>query len=111
MLDIKVIRQDPERVKAACKSRNKDMDAVVDEILKIDAESRTLRTEAEALKAEQNKASKQIPMIKKQGGDNACIILKGAYFYVSCVKKRRHHGRFRYFQDRLSWSVGRCHHA
>ena len=69
MLDIKVIRQDPERVKAACKSRNKDMDAVVDEILKIDAESRTLRTEAEALKAEQNKASKQIPMIKKQGGD------------------------------------------
>jgi len=76
MLDIKVIRQDPERVKAACKSRNKDMDAVVDEILKIDAESRALRTEAEALKAEQNKASKQIPMIKKQGGDVSEVMAK-----------------------------------
>ena len=33
MLDIKVIRQDPERVKAAMKSRNRDMDNEIDEIL------------------------------------------------------------------------------
>jgi hypothetical protein len=35
MLDIKVIRQDPERVKAAMKSRNKDMDKEIDEILEM----------------------------------------------------------------------------
>lgn len=74
MLDMKVIRQDPDRVKAACKSRNKDMDAVVDEILAIDAENRTIKTEVEALKAEQNKASKQIPAIKKAGGDVSAIM-------------------------------------
>ena len=37
MLDIKVIRQDPERVKAAMKSRNKDMDKEIDEILETQA--------------------------------------------------------------------------
>ena len=32
MLDIRLIREDPDRVKRAMKTRNKDMDAVVDEI-------------------------------------------------------------------------------
>ncbi len=74
MLDMKVIRQDPDRVKAACRSRNKDMDATVDEILKIDAENRAIKTEVEALKAEQNKASKQIPVLKKNGGDVSAVM-------------------------------------
>ncbi len=69
MLDIKLIRENPEKVKAAMKTRNKDMDAVVDEILEIDAEVRALTQKADALKAEQNAASKKIPQIKKEGGD------------------------------------------
>ena len=36
MLDIKLIRENPQKVKEAMKTRNKDMDAVVDEILDID---------------------------------------------------------------------------
>ena len=36
MLDIKVIRENPQRVKDAMKTRNKDMDALVDEVLAID---------------------------------------------------------------------------
>lgn len=69
MLDMKVIRQDPDKVKAACRSRNKDLDAVVDEILAIDTERRNITAEAESLKAQQNQASRQIPAIKKAGGD------------------------------------------
>ena len=69
MLDIKLIRENPEKVKAAMKTRNKDMDAVVDEILEIDAQVRALTQKADALKAEQNAASKKIPQIKKEGGD------------------------------------------
>ena len=42
MLDIKLIRENPEKVKQAMKSRNKDMDAVVDEILEIDKQRRAL---------------------------------------------------------------------
>ncbi len=69
MLDIKVIRENPEKVKSAMKSRNKDMDALVDEVLAIDAERRELMTKTDALKQEQNEASKKIPQIKKEGGD------------------------------------------
>ncbi len=69
MLDIKVIRENPEKVKAAMKTRNKDMDALVDEVLSIDAERRELMTKTDALKQEQNEASKKIPQIKKEGGD------------------------------------------
>lgn len=69
MLDIKVIRENPEKVKAAMKSRNKDMDAQVDRVLEIDAARRELMGKADALKAEQNAASKEFPRIKKEGGD------------------------------------------
>lgn len=74
MLDIKVIRENPEKVKAAMKSRNKDMDAQVDRVLEIDAARRELMGKADALKAEQNAASKEIPKIKKEGGDISAIM-------------------------------------
>lgn len=74
MLDIKVVRTEPDRVKAAMRSRNKDMDAEVDRVLAIDAQRRELSSQADALKAHQNQASKQIPQIKKEGGDVAPIM-------------------------------------
>lgn len=76
MLDIKLIRENPEKVKAAMKTRNKDMDAVVDEILEIDAQVRAITQKADALKAEQNAASKKIPQIKKEGGDISEIMAR-----------------------------------
>ena len=76
MLDIKLIRENPEKVKAAMKTRNKNMDALVDEILEIDAKRRELSSKRDALKAEQNAASKQIPAIKKAGGDISEIMAK-----------------------------------
>ena len=76
MLDIKLIRENPDKVKAAMKTRNKDMDAVVDEILAIDKQVRELTQKADALKAEQNAASKKIPQIKKEGGDISEIMTR-----------------------------------
>ena len=76
MLDIKLIRENPDMVKAAMKTRNKDMDALVDEILEIDAKRRELSAKRDALKAEQNSASKEIPAIKKAGGDISAIMAK-----------------------------------
>ena len=64
MLDIKLIRTEPDKVKAAMRKRNKDMDAQVDEILAIDERRRQLSSESDNLKAQQNKASKEIPRIK-----------------------------------------------
>ncbi len=76
MLDIRVIRENPERVKAAMKTRNKDMDALVDEVLAIDAERREITSKTDALKAEQNNASREIPRIKKEGGDISAIMAR-----------------------------------
>lgn len=76
MLDIKVIRENPERVKAAMKTRNKNMDALVDEVLAIDAERRVITSRTDALKAEQNNASREIPKIKKEGGDISAIMAR-----------------------------------
>ena len=76
MLDIRVIRENPERVKAAMKTRNKDMDALVDAVLAIDAERREISSKTDALKAEQNAASREIPRIKKEGGDISAIMAR-----------------------------------
>ena len=76
MLDIKVIRTNPEMVKEAMRKRNKDMDAQVDEIIAIDAQRRELSAQADAMKNEQNIASKKIPQIKKEGGDISEIMAK-----------------------------------
>ncbi|MGN0622095.1 MAG: serine--tRNA ligase [Porcipelethomonas sp.] len=67
MLDIKVIRENPEKVKAALKTRNADYDEYIDSILEIDEKRRKLSTETDNLKAEQNKVTKQIPIMKKNG--------------------------------------------
>lgn len=74
MLDIKLIRETPDEVKAKLKTRNADYDAVIDEILEIDIERRKISTSTDELKAQQNKVSKEIPAIKKQGGDVAEIM-------------------------------------
>lgn len=61
MLDIKIIREEPERVKAAMRTLN-DEDAVsrIDLILEMDERRRTLIQQVEDLRAEKNKASKII---------------------------------------------------
>jgi seryl-tRNA synthetase len=74
MLDIRFIRENPDTVKNACRRRNKDMDADVDEILAIDAERRKINTPGDEIKAEQNRASKQIPVLKKNGEDVSGIM-------------------------------------
>ncbi len=76
MLDIKVIRENPDMVKAAMKTRNKDMDACVDEVLAIDAQRREISSKTDALKNEQNTASREIPKIKKEGGDISAIMAR-----------------------------------
>lgn len=68
MLDIKRIRKNPdELVEAMRKRRNKGAD--VTELLALDEKRRVLLQEVEALKAERNTASAEIPRLKKEGVD------------------------------------------
>ena len=74
MLDIKRIKEDPEGVKAALRAKEVDCDQAVDKILALDEERRKLIADTEARKARQNKVSKEIPALKKQGKDVTPIL-------------------------------------
>lgn len=69
MLDIKVIRENPELVKKSVASRGKSMDQQIDQILEIDTRRRKLTASVESMKSEQNATSKKIPELKKSGQD------------------------------------------
>lgn len=74
MLDIKFIRENPAKIKEMLKGKGVDCDGYVDRILELDVSRRELLGKAEAAKAEQNKASKQIPMLKKEGKDASAVL-------------------------------------
>ncbi len=72
MLDLNLIRSNPDFVKDALKKREYDVDFT--ELLAWDARRRELILENENAKAESNKKSKEIPMRKKQGLDASDLL-------------------------------------
>ena len=78
MLDIKLIKENPEAVKAGLRAKEVNCDAVVDRILELDEERRRLIASTEERKARQNKVSKEIPALKKAGKDVAPIFAEMA---------------------------------
>lgn len=76
MLDIKVIRDDPQRVKTLLKYKEVDCDAAIDQILALDGKRRELIAATESAKAEQNRDSKKIPQMKKNGEDPAPVFAR-----------------------------------
>lgn len=69
MLDIKRIRADKDKVVEALKGRSGNFP--IDQVIKLDEERRAILTEVENKKAEQNKVSKSIPQLKKEGVDTS----------------------------------------
>ena len=67
MLDIRLIRTQPEVVKAALARRKMDID--VDKLLELDSQKREILYQVEQIKAKQNEVSKKIPAMKKAGED------------------------------------------
>ncbi|NLG78591.1 MAG: serine--tRNA ligase [Firmicutes bacterium] len=75
MLDIKLLRQNPETVRDALARRGED-DAVLDEVLAADEERRKLIYEVEQLKKRRNEVSDDIARMKKDGRDASAAILE-----------------------------------
>ena len=71
MLDLRMIREDTERVKAAIATTY--IEAPIDEIVALDARRRALLTEVEALKAELNRGSKEVGRAKDPEARQALI--------------------------------------
>ena len=80
MLDIKRIKENPEAVKAGLRAKEVDCDAVVDKILEMDIEIRSLKTSTETKTAQKNKLAKENGKLfgqkkgaEKQGKDTSEI--------------------------------------
>lgn len=65
MLDIKILRQNPEIIKDALKTRNNDLD--ITPAVELDKKRREILVDVERKKASQNEISKKIPQMKKNG--------------------------------------------
>ncbi len=76
MIDIKLIKENTQEVIDRLAKKGKDAKAEIEEILALDAKRREIIARSEALKAEKNAASKQIPMFKKQGKDTTEIFAR-----------------------------------
>jgi seryl-tRNA synthetase len=74
MLDIAVIREDPDRVKQALKDLNDEETILrIDAIIDLDERRRALLADVEAMRAERNKASKIIGQTRDQAERQAKI--------------------------------------
>jgi len=73
MLDLRLIRNDPELVRAGIRKRGQD-GAVLDELLTADQRRRGLLTQVEGLKAERNRVSEEIAKTKQATGDASGMI-------------------------------------
>ena len=68
MLDLKFVRENPDVVKQNIKNKFQDDKLpLVDEVIELDAQRRATQQEADALRAEKNKISKQIGALMAQG--------------------------------------------
>ncbi len=71
MLDIELLRKNPEFVKERLRLRREDYPRLVDEALRLDEERRSILRELEALRAERNSLSKEIGKRKSKGEQTA----------------------------------------
>ena len=68
MLDLKFVRENPDIVKQNIKNKFQDSKLpLVDEVIDLDAKSRATKAEADSLRANRNKLSKQIGALMGQG--------------------------------------------
>lgn len=67
MIDIKLIRKDPDLVRENIKKKFQfDKLPLVDEVISLDQQSRSLQTESDNLRSERNKASQQIGLLMRE---------------------------------------------
>ena len=77
MIDIKFLRENPEAVKENIKKKFQDSKLpLVDEVIELDAKSRLNKTEADTLRANRNKVSKEIGALMAQGKKDEAMAAK-----------------------------------
>jgi seryl-tRNA synthetase len=75
MIDIKLIRENPELVKENMRKKSQDT-KLVDEVLELDQKVRELMKSAQELRKERNDISREISLAKKSGKDSSSLLDK-----------------------------------
>ena len=86
MHDIKFIRENPAAFDAGLKKRG--LEPLSDGLLKVDHDARALQTAMQELQAKGNELAKQIPQVKKDGGDIAPIMEEGKRIKETIASKQ-----------------------
>lgn len=77
MIDIKFLRENPDAVKENIKKKFQDKKLeLVDKVIELDAESRAVKQQADELRSNRNKISKQIGALMAQGKKEEGMALK-----------------------------------
>ncbi|MFM8365376.1 MAG: serine--tRNA ligase, partial [Verrucomicrobiota bacterium] len=71
MLDIRLIRENPDLVKSRLAARSKDHIETIDAILAIDVDRRAAETRLQGLQSDRNRISKEIGKLRSQKQDSA----------------------------------------
>src|SRR5512145_2209656 len=73
MLDIKIIRENPDKIKKGLARKGIGAEAI-DEIIRFDGKRRLIIADVENLKSLRNKASQDVAKMKKEGKDASSTI-------------------------------------
>ncbi len=71
MLDVKMVRSDPDAVRTALERRGAGSASTLDEFLMLEERRRRILTDVESRRAERKRASDEIAVVRKAGGDAA----------------------------------------
>ena len=102
MIDLKLLRDDPEKIRAALKKRNSDID--LDRITEMDKKRRACMTDIQEQKSKRNTLSQEIAKLKQQG-DEPKRLMEQARVLAEEIKKKEEKQRDieRDFEDAVQW--------
>lgn len=102
MIDLKLLRDDPEKIRAALKKRNSDID--LDRIIEMDKKRRACMTDIQEQKSTRNNLSQEIAKLKQQG-DEPKKLMEQARVLAEEIKKKEEKQRDieRDFEEAVQW--------
>lgn len=74
MLDIKLLRSDPEGLRQAVLSRGERYTEALEATLVLEKETRAVQAELEPLRAKRNQSAEEVGRLKRQGGDVSGVL-------------------------------------
>ncbi len=74
MIDIRLLREAPDEMRAALARRSSDHVAALDRLLQLDRQRREILQDVERQKATRNRASEEVARLKRDGRDAAALI-------------------------------------